>query len=114
MRKGRVRQSTHQFGSLGRQQVRTQDAVTSLIRDSQRQAQNRMNNEGRWNYVPVTEDSPFFLEDDRLVFGMNLIGVRTAGAFSLELDRGIKEGKTLVIKDERGTASADNITISVR
>jgi len=64
-------------------------------------------------YFPVTTASPFKIPLQELIAGVNIIGVRTAGAFTVKLPLRTKEEQVIRVADERGTADSAVITVEV-
>jgi len=64
-------------------------------------------------YFPVTTASPFIVPLQQLIAGVNIFGVRTAGAMTIRIPLRAKEEQAITVTDERGTADVDPITIEV-
>lgn len=63
-------------------------------------------------YTQITTASKTVL-DSELVLGHNIFGVNYAGAVTISLPANIDSDKLVIIKDESGSAGANNITVNV-
>jgi hypothetical protein len=64
-------------------------------------------------YFPVEGASPYLVPLQDLIAGVNIVGVRTAGAFTVKLPLRTKEEQVIRVADERGTADSDVITVEI-
>jgi len=64
-------------------------------------------------YLPLDSASPLIIAPSDLVDGLTVIGVRTTGVVAVELPIEANDKQRVIVKDERGTAGTDNITVTV-
>ena len=65
-----------------------------------------------FKYISVTS-ATYTISEKKLVQGTNIIGVSFAGAVTITLPQKLKKDKIIVINDESGAASSNNITVQV-
>lgn len=95
------------FGSPSRS---TSEGVASLLDTSVLEVKRTDTN---IKYFPVTTASPYMIPLQELIAGVNVIGVRTAGAMLIQLPLRTKEEQVIRVADERGTADSEIITVEV-
>lgn len=91
--------------SSRRQNVVRQAAIEAL--------QDKGPNFAEVKYLPLDSASPIIIQASDLVDGLTILGIRTTGAVSVELPIEANDKNRVIVKDERGTAAADNITVTV-
>jgi len=64
-------------------------------------------------YFPITSATPFVLPLQDMIAGVNIVGVRTTGPFTVVIPLRTAEEQVIRVADERGTADSDNITVEV-
>lgn len=64
-------------------------------------------------YIPLSSPSPIIIKRLQLNRGVNVLGIRTAGAVTVRLPFDARPDQMVAIKDERGVASTEPITLEV-
>jgi hypothetical protein len=105
--KKQIEQIARTFGSASRS---TSTGVASLLDAGVEEVQ-RVDQNIR--YFPVESASPYVLPLQDLIAGVNIVGVRTAGAMTVRLPLRTKEEQVIRVADERGTADSDVITVEI-
>lgn len=95
---------------LGRKSRSTTAGVSQLIDSPVVEIQRTDTN---IKYFPVTSASPYNIPLQELIAGVNIFGVRTAGAITVRLPLRATEEQVITVVDERGMADVDPITIEV-
>ena len=102
-----LRGISKQLGVSGRL---AQGGVDSLVDTSVREIQRTDQN---IKYFPVTGSSPYLVPLQELIAGSNIVGVRTVGAFTVQIPLRATEEQVIIVTDERGRADIEPITIEV-